>query len=193
MPFEDLPQQEWIERARAHRADYQLAKASLNVADANVALQDALGVPNPDVGLIGIQQQGVAFLGVGISYPIPLLNRNEGERQKARWIREQARADVERLERQIATEITVAYGCTDPPSKHSFKPKRCSSKPATCLLRSSSRTSKAPRQLWTCSKRSGVGTRPSNPTTMLLPNIGAQLWDYLQQVDNCRTLWRNVP
>jgi len=109
LPIEDLPLQAWIERALAHRADYQLAKASLNVADANVALQDALGVPNPDVGFIGIQQQGYAFLGVGISYPIPLLNRNEGERQKAQLSLEQARANIELTIRQIRTEVTIAY------------------------------------------------------------------------------------
>lgn len=109
VPVEDQPLHEWIERALAHRADYQLAKASLRVAEANVALQDALGVPNPDLGLVGMQQQGTAFLGVGINYPLPLLNRNEGERQKARLSREQARTDLERLERQISAEVSIAF------------------------------------------------------------------------------------
>jgi cobalt-zinc-cadmium efflux system outer membrane protein len=109
VPVEDQPLHEWIERALAHRADYQLAKASLRVAEANVALQDALGVPNPDLGLVGMQQEGTAFLGVGINYPLPLLNRNEGERQKARLSREQARTDLERLERQISAEVSIAF------------------------------------------------------------------------------------
>lgn len=105
----DIPQQVWIEQALARRADYQRAKASLRVAEANVALQDALGVPNPDLGIVGIQQQGEAFIGVGINYPLPLLNRNEGERQKARFSREQARTDLELLKQQITTEVTIAY------------------------------------------------------------------------------------
>lgn len=56
-----------------------------------------------------MQQQGTAFLGVGINYPLPLLNRNEGERQKARLSREQARTDLERLERQISAEVSIAF------------------------------------------------------------------------------------
>ncbi len=109
LPIEDLPLQAWIERALAHRADYQLANATVRVANATIALQDALSIPNPDVGFIGVQEQGTAFLGVGVSYPLPLLNRNEGERQKAKLSLEQARADLERIARQITTEVTIAY------------------------------------------------------------------------------------
>ncbi|MCS7303257.1 MAG: TolC family protein [Candidatus Kapabacteria bacterium] len=109
IPIEELPVQAWIERALLHRADYRLAVATVLAAEANVQLQDALGIPNPDVGIIATQQQNVPFVGVGITYPLPLVNRNQGERQKARIAVEQARADQQRLRAQIVAEVTVAY------------------------------------------------------------------------------------
>lgn len=44
-----------------------------------------------------------------MNYPLPLLNRNQGERQKARIALDQARTEQERLYRQIVTEVRIAY------------------------------------------------------------------------------------
>jgi cobalt-zinc-cadmium efflux system outer membrane protein len=109
LPIEELPLQTWIERAYARRADYRLADATVAAAESNIGLQDALGVPNPDIGVAAVQQQGVPFVGIGVDWALPIVNRNEGERQKARVALEQARADRDRLRRQIETEVTVAY------------------------------------------------------------------------------------
>lgn len=100
---------EWIDRALHARAEYRLAESLVRTADANVALQDALGVSNPDIGLASVQQDGIFYIGFQVNYPLPLLNRNQGERQKARIALDQARTEQERLYRQIVTEVRIAY------------------------------------------------------------------------------------
>ncbi len=99
----------WIEQAFEHRADYRLVEATARIARANVALQDALAIPNPDVGIAAVQEQGVPFVGLGVNYPLPIFNRNQGERQKARIAVEQAQSEIERLRTLITTEVTIAY------------------------------------------------------------------------------------
>ncbi|MCX7930639.1 MAG: TolC family protein [Chlorobi bacterium] len=109
LPVEELPLSEWIERAYVRRAEYRLAEAVVSAAEANVSVQDALAISNPDIGVAAMQQVGVPFIGITVGWALPLLNRNQGERQKARVAVEQAWADRDRLRNQIATEVTVAY------------------------------------------------------------------------------------
>jgi cobalt-zinc-cadmium efflux system outer membrane protein len=105
----DAPLQYWLAQALDRRADYRLAEANRRTASAQVNLQDALALPNPDIGIAAVQEQGIPFVGIGLNYPLPMFNRNQGERQKARIALEQAELQLQRLRTQITTEVTVAY------------------------------------------------------------------------------------
>lgn len=106
MPFHAL-----LDSAKVSRADLQLAKTSLTYAQDMLALQHAKAVPDIAVSL-SYDLKGnypEKYTGIGISMPIPLFNRNQGEIKKAKIAVEASNADISRKEAEVASELYTNY------------------------------------------------------------------------------------
>lgn len=110
----NLKQQSYIqllEAAKANRADLQLAKAELGFATQQLKLQKALAVP--DVALsLSYDLKGnypEKYTGLGITVPIPLFNRNQGEIKKARIAIAAGNNNLQQKENALENEVYNSY------------------------------------------------------------------------------------
>ena len=106
MPFQML-----LDSAKVSRADLQLAKTNLTYAQDILALQHAKAVPDVAVSL-SYDLKGnypEKYTGIGISMPIPLFNRNQGEIKKAKIAVEASNANISRKEAEVASELYTNY------------------------------------------------------------------------------------
>jgi cobalt-zinc-cadmium efflux system outer membrane protein len=99
--------------ALAARPDLEAQRRELRRAEAEIRLQQALARPNVDIGVTHHKQFVGSLpgqsLGLRVEVPLPLLNRNQGEIERARQEREQAAARVRALEQQIRAEVAAAW------------------------------------------------------------------------------------
>jgi cobalt-zinc-cadmium efflux system outer membrane protein len=92
------------------RADLAAAEQALKKAEADLRLQKAERIPDPTI-LAQYEHQPPTqpnTLGFGVSFPLPLWNRNRGEIRAAEAARDQARTQVEKVRAQIAADIATA-------------------------------------------------------------------------------------
>ena len=100
-----------LDSARANRADLKLAKTDLTYAQNMLAVQKANAVPNVAVSL-SYDLKGnypEKYTGLGISVPIPLFNRNQGEIKKAKIAIEASKAAMKKQETELELEIYTSY------------------------------------------------------------------------------------
>lgn len=102
-----------VAAALASRPDLEALRRELRRAEAAIRLQQALARPNLDVGVTHHKQFVGSLpgqsLGFRVEVPLPLLNRNQGEIERARQEREQAAARLRALEQQIRAEAASAW------------------------------------------------------------------------------------
>ena len=94
----------------APRPDLVAAQAALRKADWDWRLQKAMQVPDPTVL---VQYEHEPFdqpntVGVGFSLPLPIWNQNGGNIHSAAAARDQASAQVGKIETQVASDISTA-------------------------------------------------------------------------------------
>lgn len=94
----------------AERSDLVAARAALQQTEADLRLQKAVRVPDPTVLL---QYEHAPpdqpnTVGLGVSFPLPLWNRNGGAIRAARAAQVQAEHVVEQVQAQIASDIATA-------------------------------------------------------------------------------------
>jgi cobalt-zinc-cadmium efflux system outer membrane protein len=100
-----------LDSAKTSRADLQLAKTGLTYAQNMLAVQKAKAVPDVAISL-NYDLKGnypEKYTGIGISVPIPLFNRNQGEIKKARISIDAATAEINRKEAEVASELFTSY------------------------------------------------------------------------------------
>ena len=110
-PIADL-----LARALQRRADLAALRSDAAELDAAITRLGREAVPTPtlfaDVAAqpnVG-DQQGQLYLGGGLSLPIPVARRNQGERARARAERDRVEAERALTERIIAEEVARAHG-----------------------------------------------------------------------------------
>jgi cobalt-zinc-cadmium efflux system outer membrane protein len=94
----------------AFRPDLLAAEAGLQKAEADLKLQKALRIPDPTF-LVQYEHEPPEepnTLGIGLSFPLPLWNRNKGGIQAASAGLNQAAVQVEKVKALIAAEIATA-------------------------------------------------------------------------------------
>ena len=100
-----------LDSAKTNRADLQLAKANLNYAEKSLSLQKANAVP--DVALsLSYDLKGnypEKYTGIGISIPIPLFNRNQGEIKKAKLALAAGNTALQQQELFLENEVYNSY------------------------------------------------------------------------------------
>jgi cobalt-zinc-cadmium efflux system outer membrane protein len=96
-------------KALAARPDLKVARLSERSADAAIRLQDAQKVPDITVGA-GIEQVAIggSTYNVGVSLPIPVTDRNQGERAKAHIQKMKAQNDQAAITNQIQGDVDKA-------------------------------------------------------------------------------------
>lgn len=100
-----------LDSARANRADLQLARTEMKLAENLLSVQKAMAIP--DIGIsLSYDLKGnypEKYTGVGISMPIPLFNRNQGEIKKAKVGIEASKLGLTRQEEIVENELYNSY------------------------------------------------------------------------------------
>lgn len=91
------------------RNDLRVAKSEIALAESNIKLQKALALPQPELGAIWNPQNSIPYVGFYGTLKIPLLDRNQGEREKSKYIQLQAQANLKNTELQLHTEVQAAF------------------------------------------------------------------------------------
>jgi cobalt-zinc-cadmium efflux system outer membrane protein len=97
------------EKALAARPDLKAAQLSERAADASIRLQDSQRVPDLTVGA-GIEQVPASgnTYNFGVGIPLPISNRNQGERAKALIQKMKAQNDQRLITNQVLSEVDKA-------------------------------------------------------------------------------------
>ena len=97
------------DKALAARPDLKAAQLSERAADASIRLQDAQRIPDLTLAA-GIEQvpQGGSTYNFGVGIPLPVSNRNQGERAKALIQRRKAQNDEQLIANQVLSDVDKA-------------------------------------------------------------------------------------
>jgi cobalt-zinc-cadmium efflux system outer membrane protein len=98
-----------LQQSLLDRTDILVSKTTIKVAEANINLQKALATPQPELGLIYNPQNSVPYLGIYGTIDLPFFNRNQGEIQKSKVLKQQAEQDLKTIRFQVETELSVAF------------------------------------------------------------------------------------
>lgn len=101
--------QRLLAQAKDRRSDVLVSKALYDAAQANQQLQDANGAIDIQLGLDFVSQQNNQYYGFSAIVPLPIFNRNQGEREKAAIKINQAERQIEAVNQQIDSELRTAY------------------------------------------------------------------------------------
>ncbi|MBI1767119.1 MAG: TolC family protein [Bacteroidetes bacterium] len=95
--------------AVSNRNDIQAAKSNILVAESNIKLQKAFVLPIPELGVIWNPQNTVPYLGFFGTLRLPILDRNQGEREKSKYLQQQAELNLKTTQLQLRTEVHAAF------------------------------------------------------------------------------------
>jgi cobalt-zinc-cadmium efflux system outer membrane protein len=104
-----LPIGDALQRALANRPDLIAKRYELQRAEAGIALVRREVYPNPSVGVF-FNREGLGdkTVGAGLSIPLPVFNRRQGEMESLEARRIQARAELQASEKEIRKEVEQA-------------------------------------------------------------------------------------
>lgn len=108
--FQEYTEEGLIEKAQNNRPDLLSAQKQLKAAESGLSLAKANRIPNVSVGLefdsFGTDYQ--PGFGAGFSLTVPLFNRNQGEISRKVAESDQTKMQVEKIRRQIVTDLREA-------------------------------------------------------------------------------------
>jgi cobalt-zinc-cadmium efflux system outer membrane protein len=127
-----MPYQRLLDSAYINRYDLQYSKITVDYNNMNLELQKATAVPDVSLSLNfdKLGSYGHNFLSAGISLPIPLFNRNQGNIKQAHLQVDQSKVQLQSqqstVESDVATNYKIAlrleklYNSFDPKFKQDF-------------------------------------------------------------------------
>lgn len=98
-----------IRQSLQYRSDIEAAKSMIEVSESEMKLQKSLSYPQPELGLVWNPQGTLPFFGISFTVDLPVFDRNQGEIQKSAMLRDQAEYYLYAVQKQIETEISVAF------------------------------------------------------------------------------------
>ncbi len=106
-----LPYTTLLDSAMNNRVDLKNSQMAITYAQQNLRLQKANAIPDVQLSLAYDLKGNYPekYTGIGISMPIPLFNRNQGEIKKAKIAIEAQQATHQQLENTLANEVFKAY------------------------------------------------------------------------------------
>lgn len=104
------PKEELIQTAIENRADLKVAKTQLDYQMHNLAYQKALAKPDISIGTEYDQRSSYApnYVGLAISLPINVLNRNKGNIASSQYNVKQQQAVLDGENAQVANDVSTA-------------------------------------------------------------------------------------
>lgn len=106
-----VPYHQLLDSAYANRQDLKLSQANVDYNNLNLKLQHALAVPDINVGVTYDKQASYIkdFTGVGISFPLPFFNRNQGGIRQARIAIDQSKTQLQNQQNQVESDVANYY------------------------------------------------------------------------------------
>ncbi|WP_184550092.1 TolC family protein [Mucilaginibacter sp. FT3.2] len=106
-----VPYQQLLDSAYLNRYDLKALTAGLAYNTLNLSLQRATAIPDITLGLSYDKQASYVkdFTGIGVSFPLPFFNRNQGAIKQARIAIDQSKAQVQMLQNQLESELMSSY------------------------------------------------------------------------------------
>jgi len=106
-----LPYTTLLDSAINNRVDLKNSQMAITYAQQNLRLQKANAIPDVQLSLAYDLKGNYPdkYTGIGISMPIPLFNRNQGEIKRAKIAIEAQQATHQQLENTLANEVFKAY------------------------------------------------------------------------------------
>ncbi|MFB9862433.1 TolC family protein [Rufibacter immobilis] len=100
-----------LETAQENRYDLKSAQTQVQVQEANLKLQKAMAVPDLTLSANYDRQSNFIrnYTGLGVSLPLPLWNRNQGNISMARHQVQQSQHLLEQQQLTVETEVMQAY------------------------------------------------------------------------------------
>ncbi len=98
-----------ISIAIERRSDLAYAKSNIELSKRNISVQRAAGLPYFEAGVIYNPQNTISYVGSYATLAIPVFNRNQGEREKSKFILKQSESYLLARELQIKMEVLNAY------------------------------------------------------------------------------------
>jgi len=101
------------QEALAARPDYQAARQSVTLADANVKLADAQGTTDPTIG--GEYERSATYntAGFQVSIPLRIFDRNQGEKERTRLEAQSARFGEIAARNHVLNDVDQAWAAYD--------------------------------------------------------------------------------
>jgi len=100
-----------LDSARNNRADLKLTQAGITYAEKSLMVQKALAVPDVQFSLVYDLQGSYPnnYTGLGLSIPLPLFNRNQGEIKKAKIAVDAGKTLLDQQEATLENEVFNSY------------------------------------------------------------------------------------
>jgi cobalt-zinc-cadmium efflux system outer membrane protein len=107
----NVPYQRLLDSALTNRYDLRYNKATVDYNNMNLALQKATAVPDVSVSLNfdKLGSYGHNFLSGGLSMPLPLFNRNQGNIRQATLQVDQSKLQLENQQNQVENDVAANY------------------------------------------------------------------------------------
>jgi len=106
-----VPYQRLLDSAYINRFDLKYSKATVDYNNMNLELQKATAVPDVSVSLNfdKLGSYGHNFLSAGLSLPLPLFNRNQGNIKQARFQVDQSKLQLQNQQYQVESDVSTYY------------------------------------------------------------------------------------
>jgi cobalt-zinc-cadmium efflux system outer membrane protein len=100
-----------LDSARTNRADLKLTQAGISYAEKSLLVQKAMAVPDVQFSLTYDLQGSYPnnYTGLGLSIPLPLFNRNQGEIKKAKIAIDAGKNLLNQQEATLENEVFNSY------------------------------------------------------------------------------------
>jgi cobalt-zinc-cadmium efflux system outer membrane protein len=107
----NVPYQRLLDSAFINRYDLRHSKATVDYNNMNLSLQKATAVPDVSLSLNfdKLGSYGRNFLSAGLSLPLPLFNRNQGNIRQANLQVDQSKLQVENQQNQVENDVAANY------------------------------------------------------------------------------------
>jgi cobalt-zinc-cadmium efflux system outer membrane protein len=100
-----------LDSARNNRADLKLTQTGISYAEKSLMVQKAMAVPDVQLSLVYDLQGSHPnnYTGLGLSIPLPLFNRNQGEIKKAKIAVDAGKNMLNQQEATLENEVSNSY------------------------------------------------------------------------------------
>ena len=107
----EVPLQSLVDSAYQNRADLKIAKTAVTFNQQNLALQKALAIPdiNIDLGYDRLGSYVNNYNSIGIDFPLPFFNRNQGNIKQAKIGVQSSQVQLESTQDALESQIANSY------------------------------------------------------------------------------------